>query len=75
MEKKCDKADGRNSYMDQFAYLYMRQDGSTDGWQFVNNNKRMPFEKTWFKVRSKGRWTGQPWFKCIERCEKLVNMK
>jgi len=56
-------------------YIYIDRDGSVYGWQFVNNQKMAPFEKTWFKVRNKGDWSGQPWFKCIERCDKRVNMK
>lgn len=57
-------------------YIYIRADGSVYGWQIVNNQKMAPLEKTWFKVSDKGDWaTGQPWFECVERCDKISNMK
>ncbi|MFK2902211.1 hypothetical protein ISP15_17930 [Dyella jejuensis] len=75
MYKTCDESHEMNKYVDQYAYLYIRRDGSAYGWQYVNNNKKMPFEKTFFKVGFDGDWKGQPWFKCIKRCDKLMNMK
>jgi len=70
---KCDS--GGQKYADFYVYLYLSGDGVAYGWQFVNNKTRSPFEKTLFRVRPKGDWSGQPWFKCVERCDKLVNMK
>jgi hypothetical protein len=67
-------ADGQK-YASFYIYFYIQSNGSLYGWQQVNNQDRAPFEKTWFKVRDKGDWSGQPWFKCIERCDKQVNMK
>jgi len=62
-------------YANEYKYIYIRQDGGVYAWQFVNNKDRAPFEKTLFRVKQRGDWSGQPWFKCIERCDKLVNMK
>jgi hypothetical protein len=59
----------------EYMYIYIRVDGSVYGWQQVMNNKKALFEKTLFQVKSRGDWSGQPWFKCVERCDKLVNMK
>ncbi len=70
---RCD-TDGQK-YADFFVYVYLKRDGTVDGWQYVNNPSRRLFEKTWFKVGSKGDWSaGQPWFKCVERCDKISNM-
>ncbi|MBM7123793.1 hypothetical protein ACFFJT_20815 [Dyella flava] len=75
LAKTCNKNHEMNTHVNEYAYLYIRRDGVVYGWQYINNNKRMPFEKTWFNVMNKGDWSGQPWFKCVERCDKLVNMK
>lgn len=72
---KCDDPDKARNYVDSYFYLYMRGDGVVYGWQQVRNNKRAPFEKTWFEVSNKGDWSVQPWFKCVDRCDKLGNMK
>jgi len=58
-------------------YLYVRPDGSAYGWQFLRNPHLALFSerKSWFRTESAGDWSGQPWFKCVERCDKLVNMK
>jgi hypothetical protein len=60
---------------DYYKYLYVNRDGVVQGWQYIRNNKMAPSAKTWFKVSDKGDWSGQPWFKCVDRCDKLVNMK
>lgn len=63
-------------YADFYIYIYLQRSGAVEGWQFVNNPSRRLFEKTWFKARAKGDWSsGQPWFKCIARCDKISNMK
>lgn len=70
---RCD-TDGQK-YADYYIYAYIRRDGSVYGWQYAHNRDRALFEKTWFKVSNKGDWSGQPWFKCVDRCGKLSNMK
>ncbi|MFC3607940.1 hypothetical protein [Stutzerimonas tarimensis] len=58
-------------------YVYMREDGSAYGFQFLRNPKRWVLKSdkvSFFRVSDRGDWSGQPWFKCVERCEKLVNM-
>lgn len=58
-------------------YIYLRSSGEAYGWQFLRNPKRWLFASdkvSWFRVVDYGDWSGQPWFECVERCEKLVNM-
>ncbi len=59
-------------------YIYIKSDGEAYGYQFLRNPKRwlFPSDKvSFFDVRDYGDWSGQPWFECVERCDKLVNMK
>jgi hypothetical protein len=72
---KCDDGGKGQQYVDSYKYLYVNHDGFILGWQYIRNNERAPFEKTWFKLSNKGDWSGQPWFKCVDRCDRLGNMK
>lgn len=59
-------------------YIYLRPNGEAYGWQPLRNPKRSLFE--WqkgssFRVIDDGDWSGQPWFECVERCDKLANME
>jgi len=59
-------------------YMYVNSDGEAYGFQFLRNPKRwlFPSDKiSWFRVRDYGDWSGQPWFECVDRCDKLSNMK
>jgi len=59
-------------------YVYIRSSGEVYGFQFLRNPKRwlFPSDKvSWFRVINYGDWSDQPWFECVERCDKLVNMK
>lgn len=59
-------------------YIYLNGNGEAYGYQFLRNPKRwlFPSDKvSWFRIINYGDWSGQPWFECIERCDKLVNMK
>lgn len=59
-------------------YVYLKKNGEAYGFQFLRNAKRwlFPSDKvSFFDVKDYGDWSGQPWFECVERCDKLVNMK
>mgnify|MGYP001327158261 CR=1 FL=1 len=59
-------------------YLYINGGGEAYGFQFLRNPKRwlFPSDKvSFFYVQNYGDWSGQPWFECVDRCEKLDNMK
>ena len=59
-------------------YVYLKRNGEAYGFQFLKNPKRWLFPSgkvSFFDVRDYGDWSGQPWFECVERCDKLVNMK
>lgn len=59
-------------------YVYLKRNGEAYGYQFLRNPKRwlFPSDKvSFFDVKDYGDWSGQPWFECVERCDKLVNMK
>lgn len=60
------------------VYFYIRGSGEAYGFQFLRNPKRwlFPSDKvSFFDVKDYGDWSGQPWFECVERCDKLVNMQ
>lgn|GEM_PF-5447629 len=59
-------------------YVYLKKNGEAYGYQFLRNPKRwlFPSDKvSFFDVKDYGDWSGQPWFECVERCDKLVNMQ
>ncbi|HHX34733.1 MAG TPA: hypothetical protein GX719_05620 [Gammaproteobacteria bacterium] len=59
-------------------YVYIKDSGESYGYQFLRNPKRwlFPSDKvSFFDIKDYGDWSGQPWFECVERCDKLVNMK
>lgn len=74
-KKLCaDNQPGASSHI----YLYINREGEAYGFQFLKNQKRALFASdkvSWFRIRDYGDWSGQPWFECVERCDKLVNMK
>ena len=73
-ERCADNYPGASSHI----YLYINRDGEAYGFQFLKNQKRALFASdkvSWFRIRDYGDWSGQPWFECVERCEKLGNMK
>lgn len=58
-------------------HIYMHADGSAYGFQFIRNPRRWMLKSdkiSFFRVADEGDWSGQPWFECVERCDKLVNM-
>lgn len=58
--------------------IYLKPDGTAYGWQYLKNPKRLMLESdkvSWFRVDDSGDWSGQPWFECVERCDKLANMQ
>ena len=59
------------------VHIYIKSDGTAYGWQFLHSKKRNPyfFQETLFRIEDSGDWSGQPWFECVARCEKLVNMQ
>ncbi|MFC3607494.1 hypothetical protein [Stutzerimonas tarimensis] len=73
-ERLCGpKGNGERSNM----YIYLRPNGEAYGWQPLRNPKRHLFASdkvSWFREVGSGDWSGQPWFECVDRCEKLVNM-
>lgn len=59
-------------------YMYLDFNGIAYGWQPLRNPKRHLFKSdkfSLFKIYNSGDWSGQPWFECVERCDKLINMK
>lgn len=59
-------------------HIYLKPDGTAYGWQYLKNPKRLMLESdkvSWFRVDATGDWSGQPWFECVARCDKLVNMQ
>lgn len=59
-------------------HIYLKPDGTAYGWQYLKNPKRLILESdkvSWFRVDDSGDWSGQPWFECVERCDKLKNMQ
>lgn len=76
--KQAEKLCGEKGNGESFnIYVYVYSSGEAYGWQFLRNPKRWLFTSdkvSWFRVVDDGDWSGQPWFECVERCEKLVNM-
>lgn len=73
-ERCADNYPGASSHI----YLYINREGEAYGFQFLKNQKRALFASdkvSWFRIRDYGDWSGQPWFECVDRCEKLGNMK
>ncbi len=59
-------------------YIYLKSTGEAYGFQFLRNPKRwlFPSDKvSFFDVKNYGDWSGQPWFECVDRCDKLINMQ
>ena len=59
-------------------HVYLKPDGTAYGWQYLKNPKRLMLESdkvSWFRIDATGDWSGQPWFECVARCDKLVNMQ
>lgn len=61
---------------DHLPRIYLNKDGSVYAWEFVKDqeNWHWPHKETWFRMDNTGDWSGQPWFECIARCDKLDNM-
>lgn len=59
-------------------YIYMVSSGEAYGFQFLRNPKRWLFSSdkvSFFDIKDYGDWSDQPWFECVDRCDKIVNMK
>lgn len=76
-KKNADSVCTRNLGDLQKIHVYVRRDGSVYGWQFLKNQHLAlgTEKKSWMRVENSGDWSGQPWFKCVDRCDKLDNMK
>ena len=63
---------------DYRPHIYLKPNGTAYGWQSLKNPKRLMLESdevSWFRIDATGDWSGQPWFECVARCDKLVNMQ
>ncbi|WP_148266840.1 hypothetical protein [Chromohalobacter israelensis] len=62
-------------YLDR---IYVYPDGSAYAYGYLKNTPRWPHwfgkDETWFRHDDTGDWSGQPWFECVARCDKLKNM-
>ena len=59
-------------------YIYLNRNGEAYGFQFLRNPKRWLFSSdkvSLFDIKDYGDWSSQPWFECVERCDKIINMK
>ncbi|WP_150123473.1 hypothetical protein [Halotalea alkalilenta] len=74
--KDCDPFNPKAKGGRYFVRIYLNPNGHAYGWEFLKNQIRwFGGEKvTGFRLDNTGDWSGQPWFECIERCEKLANM-
>jgi hypothetical protein len=76
LEEKIFSRRGKGAYYR--VHIYLKSDGTAYGWQYLKNPKRLILESdkvSWFRIEDSGDWSGQPWFECVERCDKLVNMQ
>ena len=59
--------------------IYIHPDGSAYAYGYLKNTPRWPHwfgkDETWFRHDDTGDWSGQPWFECVARCDKLKNMR
>ncbi|MCO7246033.1 hypothetical protein [Halomonas sp. Mc5H-6] len=59
--------------------IYILPDGSAYAYGYLKNTPRWPHwfgkDETWFRHDDTGDWSGQPWFECVARCDKLKNMR
>ncbi len=59
-------------------YVYVRPTGEAYGWQYMANQERRFLDSdkvSLFRIDDSGDWSGQPWFECVDRCDKLERMK
>ncbi|SPJ35120.1 hypothetical protein [Kushneria phyllosphaerae] len=59
--------------------IYIHPDGSAYAYGYLKNTPRWPHwfgkNETWFRHDDTGDWSGQPWFECVARCDKLKSMR
>ncbi|WP_150123475.1 hypothetical protein [Halotalea alkalilenta] len=74
--RDCDFSSPKARGRSYFSRIYINPNGQAYGWEFLKNQRRWFFREklTGFKLDNTGDWSGQPWFECVERCEKLANM-
>ncbi len=72
----CDSLNPKAKGGSYVLRIYINPDNHAYGWEALKNQRRWFFREklTRFKLDNTGDWSGQPWFECIERCEKLANM-
>lgn len=59
-------------------YVYLRPTGDAYGWQYLRNQDWYVLRSdkvSYFRIDASGDWSGQPWFECVARCDKLESMK
>ncbi|MCE8021839.1 hypothetical protein HOP51_17210 [Halomonas sp. MCCC 1A11036] len=59
-------------------YVYARPSGEAYGWQYLRNQDWYVLQSdkiSRFRIDDSGDWSGQPWFECVARCDKLERMK
>lgn len=83
---RCDSYEGRTSkkaqeqcrqreQSDFLLLIYLRSSSEAYGWQHVKNYERDMDKTAWFRIDDTGDWSGQPWFECVARCDKLERMQ
>ncbi|GHC27805.1 hypothetical protein [Aidingimonas halophila] len=58
-------------------YVYVRPNGEAYGWQYMRNQDWYVLRSdkiSRFRIDDSGDWSGQPWFECVARCDKLERM-
>ncbi|WP_155834255.1 hypothetical protein [Halotalea alkalilenta] len=74
--RDCDFPSAKARGSQYFSRIYINPNGHGYGWESIKNQERWfgRAKLTKFLLDNTGDWSGQPWFECIERCDKLANM-
>ena len=74
--RDCDPSNPKAKGGEYFIRIYINPNGYAYGWESIKNQRRWfgNGKVTGFRLDNTGEWSGQPWFECVERCEKLANM-
>ncbi|MDR5906961.1 hypothetical protein [Franzmannia qiaohouensis] len=85
-QMRCDTYIGRTSQRtidrcrqrdegDFLLMMYVKSSGEAYGWQHIKNYERSVDKTSFFHIDDTGDWSGQPWFECVARCDKLERMQ
>ncbi|WP_148252155.1 hypothetical protein [Aidingimonas lacisalsi] len=70
--ESCKKSSEPSEYT---PHIYIRSTGHAYGWQHIRYSRNPFGKKSWFRIDDVGNWSGQPWFECVTRCDKLERMQ